>query len=66
MLRRISEETLDVHEELCSCLTEWQKAFDHVNWSKLMQIVKETSINWRKRRFINKLYMDYSVEVRMN
>lgn len=31
MLRIISEETLDIHEELCSCLTEWQKTFDHVN-----------------------------------
>jgi hypothetical protein len=62
MLRIISEETLDAHE-LCSCLTEWQKTFDHVNWSKLMQIVKGTSINWRKRRLNSELYTDYSVKV---
>jgi len=31
-----------------------------------MQILKETSISWSKRRLISKLYMDYSVEVRMN
>jgi hypothetical protein len=66
MLRIISEETFDLHEELSSCFIEWQKTFDHVNWFKLMRILKETSINWRKRRLISELYMDYSVEVQMN
>jgi len=42
------------------------EGIDHVNWSKLMQILKETSINWSKRRLISELYMDYSVEVQMN
>jgi hypothetical protein len=39
-----------------ACFIGWQKAFDHVNWTKLMQVLKETGINWCKRRFINKLY----------
>jgi hypothetical protein len=45
MLRIILEQTLDIDEELCSCFIEWQKAFDHVNWTKLMQILKETGID---------------------
>jgi hypothetical protein len=39
MLRIISELTLDIDEELCACFIDWQKAFDLVNWTKLMQIL---------------------------
>jgi hypothetical protein len=55
MLRIISERTLVIDEELCTCFIDWQKAFDHVNWTKLMQIVKGTGTDWRKRRLISKL-----------
>jgi hypothetical protein len=40
MLRIISERTLVIDEELCTCFIDWQKAFDLVNWTKLMQILK--------------------------
>jgi hypothetical protein len=30
MLRIISEQTLEIEEELCVCFIDWQKAFDHV------------------------------------
>jgi hypothetical protein len=46
MLRIISERTLDIHEELCACFIDWQMAFDRVNWTKLMQILKGTGIIW--------------------
>jgi hypothetical protein len=39
-----------------------QKAFDHVNWTKLMQILKETGIECHEIRSISKLYMDQSVK----
>jgi len=42
MLRIISERNLERDEELCVCFIDWQKAFDRVNWTKLMQILKET------------------------
>jgi hypothetical protein len=58
MLRIISERTLDIDEELCACFLDWQKAFDRVNWTKLMQIVQGTGIDWRERRLISKLYME--------
>jgi len=32
-------------EELWACFTDWQEVFDHLNWIKLMQILKETGIN---------------------
>jgi len=43
-----------------------QKAFDRVNWTKLMQILKRTGIDWRERRLISKLYMDQRVRVRLD
>jgi hypothetical protein len=63
MLRIITERTLDIDEELCACFIDWQKAFDRVNWTKLMQTLKEIGTDWRKRRLIRKLYMEQSVKI---
>jgi hypothetical protein len=60
MLRIISEQTLVIDEELCACFINWQKAFDCVNWTKLMQILKGIGIDWHKRRLISKLYIEQS------
>jgi len=57
---------LEIDEELCVCFIDWQKAFDHVNWTKLMQILKRTGIDWRERRLISKLYTDQRVKVRLD
>ena len=45
MMRIIEERTLEIYEELCICFIESQKAFDRVNWTKLMQIMKRTGID---------------------
>ena len=66
MLRIISERTLEIDEELSVCFIDWQKAFDRVNWTKLMQILKKIGIDWRERRLISNLYMAQSVKVRLN
>jgi hypothetical protein len=57
MLRIISERTLDIDEELCACFIYLQKAFDRVNWTTLMQILKGIGIDWRLR-WISKYYMN--------
>jgi hypothetical protein len=56
MMRIIAERTLEIDEELCVCFIDWQKAFDRVNWTKLMQVLKGTGIDWRERRLISKLH----------
>ena len=66
MLRIISERTLEIDEELSVCFVDWQKAFDRVNWTKLMQILKENGIDWRERRLFSNWYMARSVKVRLN
>ena len=62
MMRIIAERTLEIDEELCICFIDWQKAFDRVNWTKLMQILKISGIDWRQTRLISKLYLDQRVK----
>jgi len=57
---------MDTDEELCACFIDWQKAFDHVNWAKLTQILKGTGIDWHERRLISKLYIDLSGKIRLD
>ena len=57
-MRIIAERTLEIDEELCVCFIDWQKAFDRVNWTNLMQILRRTGIDWREKRLISKFYMD--------
>ena len=45
MLKMVSEQTMGTDEELCVCFMDGQKAFYSVNWTKLMQILKETGID---------------------
>ena len=66
MMRIIAERTLETDEELCICFIDWQKAFDRVNWTTLMQIIKRTGIYWCERKLISKLCMDQRVKVRLD
>jgi hypothetical protein len=53
---------LDIVEELCAFIIDWREAFDHVNWTKLMQILEGTVIEWCERRLNGKLYMEQCVK----
>jgi hypothetical protein len=66
MLRIISERTLVIDEELCASFIDWKNAFDRVNWTKLMQIVKRIGIDLREGRLFSKLYMEESVKIRLD
>jgi hypothetical protein len=54
-LRIISKQTFNTDEKLCAYSIDWQKKFDCVNRTKLMQILKAIGINWGIRIFISKL-----------
>jgi hypothetical protein len=62
---KISERSLHTEEGLCARFIAWQKAFVRTNWTKLMQILKRTGIDWRERILISKLYMEQSVKLTM-
>jgi len=63
MLEATSEQTLDKDEDLRSCCIEWKKEFYHVNWTKLMQILKETGLDSHEGRLISKPYVDQCVKI---
>jgi hypothetical protein len=65
MLINTSERTLDINEEMCACFTGWQKVFDRVNWTRLIQIPKGIGIDGRKRRLISRLCIYRSVKIRL-
>jgi hypothetical protein len=50
----------------CVCLIDWQKAFEHVNWSTIMQIPEVTGIDWREGKLISKLYVDQSIKISLD
>jgi len=52
MMRIKAERTLEIDDEVCTCFIDWQKAFDRVNWTKLMEIIRRTGIDWPERRLI--------------
>jgi hypothetical protein len=66
MLRVISKRAFDKDEELCGCFIDWQKACESVKWTKLLQILKGTGMDWRDRRLISKFYMDQSVKMKLD
>ncbi|GFG40244.1 hypothetical protein Cfor_09832 [Coptotermes formosanus] len=49
MLKIMLERTSDTDEDVYVCFTNWHKALDRVNWNKLMQILKNTGTDWRRR-----------------
>ena len=66
LMRIISERELDVKEEMCLCFLDWQKAFYRVDWSKLLEMLRNIGVNWRERRLIRNLYMRQRVKLRLN
>ena len=58
MLRITSERTSYTDEETCACFIDWQKAYDPVKWTKLMQILMGTGIDRRERKLISIFYTD--------
>jgi len=66
MLKILPIGTLDIDEDMCPCIIDWKKAYDRVNRTKLMHILKRAGIDWLARRLVSKLYMDQSVKLRLD
>jgi hypothetical protein len=64
MPRITSEWMYGMGEELCACFIDYQKTFNCIKWTKFMQILNDTGINWHERRPIRKFYMDQRVKLR--
>jgi len=55
-LRVMYERSLEHHKKVYVCHVDFEKAFDRVNWYKLMSILQSMGVDWRDRKLIWHLY----------
>ena len=65
-LRMICDRSMEHGEEVFICYVDYEKAFDRVNWIKMMEILHDIGVDWRDRRLIAELYMNQSAYVRFD
>ena len=44
---------------------DYEKAFDRVDWRKLINALRRRGIDWKDRRLIGNLYMNQTVNIRI-
>lgn len=64
-LRVICERFLEKGRSVTVCFVDLEKAFDKVNWDKLVYILKRKGVDWRDRRLIANLYKQQKAIVRI-
>jgi endonuclease/exonuclease/phosphatase family metal-dependent hydrolase len=65
VMRMLCERSLEFGNDVYICFVDFEKAFDRVNWVKMMDILKKIGVDWRDRRLISSLYMDQTATVRV-
>src|SRR6218665_95370 len=51
-LRMMAERSLESKQEVYICFVDYEKAFDRVDWKKLINILRWMGVDWRDRRSI--------------
>src|SRR6478609_5648661 len=57
VMRMICERSLEFENNVYICFIDFEKAFDRVNWEKVMKVLQSIGIDWRDRIMINTLYI---------
>ena len=65
VMRMICERSLEHGNGVYICFIDFEKAFDRVNWVKMMEALKYIQVDWRDRRMIQELYMNQEAVVRV-
>ena len=66
VMRMLVERSLEYDNEVFVCFVDFEKAFDRVNWIKMMEILKKIGVDWRDRRLIVNLYVNQTAVVRVH
>ena len=59
------ETSLEFGNNVYICFVDFEKAFDRVNWEKMMKVLQSIGVDWRDRRMISELYMNQEAVVRI-
>jgi exonuclease III len=65
VLRTVVERSIEFGNEIYICFVDFEKAFDRVNWAKMLSILKNIGVDWRDRRLISELYMGQTAVVKI-
>src|SRR6476619_3183484 len=65
VLRMICKRSLEFGNNVYICFVDFEKAFDRVNWEKMMKVLQSIGEDWRNRRMISELYMNQEAAVRI-
>ncbi|KAG1672188.1 Nuclear receptor subfamily 2 group E member 1 [Nymphon striatum] len=65
VMRTISERYLEHGKDVYVCFIDYEKAFDRVNWTYLLKLLKQLEVDWRDRKLITALYMNQSAVMRV-
>src|SRR6478609_9724941 len=65
VMRMICDRSLEFGNNVYICFVDFEKAFDRVNWEKMIKVLQSIGVNWRDRRMISKLYMNQEAVVRI-
>ena len=65
VMRMLCERSLEHGNDVYICFVDFEKAFDRVNWVKMMSILRNLGVDWRDRRMIAELYMNQEAVVRI-
>jgi hypothetical protein len=64
-LRALYERSLEHNNKVYVCYIDYEKAFDRVNWSKMLEILADIGVDWKDRRLILNLYSKQTAFVRI-
>src|SRR6476469_9791408 len=64
-MRMVCERSLEFGNNVYICFVDFEKAFDRVNWEKIMKLLQSIGVDWRDRRMISELYMNREAVVRI-
>jgi hypothetical protein len=64
VMRMLSERSIEHNQPVYVCFVDYEKAFDRVDWPRLMEILRSLGVDWRDRRIITALYMGQTATVR--
>ena len=65
VMRMLCERSLEFNNNLYLCFVDFEKAFDRVRWTKLMDILEKIGVDWRDRRLICNLYINQEAIIRV-
>src|SRR6476619_264400 len=64
-MRMICERSLEFGNNVYICFVKLEKAFERVNWGKMIKVLQSVGVDWRDRIMISELYMNQEALVRI-